>query len=170
MDHDTREAALVASGRVPDAGGRERSADEVAHQLARGLGWFSIGLGLAELVAPEALSRMVGARAHPALVRAYGAREMASGIGLLSGRGTAEWMWSRVAGDAVDLGSLWLAREERGADPARLGLATAAVAGVTMLDLAVAAYLTGSGGTTSDTSAIEGDVLLNEPAYDMPIT
>jgi hypothetical protein len=31
-----------------------------ARRLARGLGWFSIGLGFAELVAPGRISRRLG--------------------------------------------------------------------------------------------------------------
>lgn len=144
---------------------------EGARQLARGLGWFSIGLGLAELLAPDTLARMVGARPHTATVRACGAREVAVGIGLLSGRGTSEWMWARVAGDAVDLGGLWLAGEERGADRGRIGLATAAVAGITLLDVAVAGYLSQSSGPASAApAALEGDLPVNEPALDMPVT
>ena len=40
--------------------------------LAQGLGWFSIGLGVAELVAPEQLARFLGMEEHTKLIRAYG--------------------------------------------------------------------------------------------------
>jgi hypothetical protein len=33
---------------------------ETAHSMARGLGWFSIGLGLAEELAPRTLTRGLG--------------------------------------------------------------------------------------------------------------
>jgi hypothetical protein len=33
---------------------------ENAHSMARGLGWFSIGLGLAEVLAPRSLTRGLG--------------------------------------------------------------------------------------------------------------
>jgi hypothetical protein len=176
MEHDTLESR-AERGYVDAEPGYARTThegdtlQESAHQLARGLGWFSIGLGLAELTVPDALARLIGARPHTALVRAYGARELAAGIGLLSGRGTSGWMWSRVTGDLLDLGTLWLAAEERGADRGRLGLATAAVAGVTLLDLAVAGYLSQSeAGESGEASyPIEGEVL-NEPAFDMPVT
>lgn len=153
----------------------DHNVDQAAHEVARGLGWFSIALGAAELAAPDALARMIGARPHSALIRAYGAREMAAGIGLLSGRGTAEWLWARVAGDTLDLASLWLAAEERGADRTRLGLAAAAVAGVTLLDLAAASYLTAADGTAAAEEAVEpiNDEPIpvsGEPALDLPIT
>ena len=38
--------------------------------LAQGLGWFSIGLGVAELVAPEQLARFLGMEEHTQLIRA----------------------------------------------------------------------------------------------------
>ncbi len=46
----------------------------VSYKVARGLGWFSIGLGLAELIAPGALNRSLGMREHNALVRGFGLR------------------------------------------------------------------------------------------------
>ena len=52
-----------------------------AHSMARGLGWFSIGLGLAEVLAPRALTRGLGMEGHEQIVRAYGVREIATGLG-----------------------------------------------------------------------------------------
>ena len=55
-------------------------------QLADGLGWFSIALGLGELLAPGALSSTVGAKSrHGALMRFLGLREIAAGVMILSG-------------------------------------------------------------------------------------
>src|SRR5205085_6171972 len=50
---------------------------------ARGLGWFSIGLGLAELVAPRTMAELTGVRS-PGLLQLYGLREIACGVGILS--------------------------------------------------------------------------------------
>lgn len=116
----------------------------MARQVANGLGWFSLALGAAELFAPDQLARLIGTRSHTGILRAYGAREIAAGLGLLSGRATSGWLWARVAGDALDLATLAMAAELRGADRRRIGIATAAVAGVTGLDLLTAAYLTGA--------------------------
>ena len=41
--------------------------------------WFSIGLGLAELVAPRALTRALGAEGHETMVQGFGLREIAAG-------------------------------------------------------------------------------------------
>ncbi|MBX9931766.1 MAG: cyclase dehydrase [Methylobacterium sp.] len=107
--------------------------DTATDALARGLGWFSIGLGLVELLAPKALARGLGMRGQEGLVQAYGAREVATGIGILTSDDPTPWIWGRVAGDALDLATLAAAYE---GNPKKdnLLLAAAAVAGVTALD------------------------------------
>jgi hypothetical protein len=77
-----------------------------AHSVARGLGWFSIGLGLAEILAPRALTRGLGMEGHEQIVRAYGVREIATGIGILSSTHPVPWIWGRVGGDALDIATL----------------------------------------------------------------
>jgi hypothetical protein len=74
--------------------------------LARGLGWFSIGLGFAELVAPGHLARLLGMEERTDLIRLYGAREIATGVGILAQEDPTTWMWGRVGGDVVDLATL----------------------------------------------------------------
>ncbi len=115
--------------RLPDLDGRAGA------KLARALGWFSIGLGVAELAAPGTLGRVIGVKKRSGMLRAYGVREIASGVGILSGRGTGGWMGARIAGDFIDLGSLAGAITSRKAPRGRLAIAAAAVAGVTALDL-----------------------------------
>ena len=53
-------------------------------RLGRFLGWFSIMLGLAELIAPRSMTRALGMEGNETLVRAYGAREIGAGIMTLS--------------------------------------------------------------------------------------
>src|SRR5205809_6161951 len=84
----------------------ERNGSGGADKLTKALGWFSIGLGVAELVAPKAIARLVGSRNHSSLIRAYGLREIAAGVGILATSKPGPWLWSRVAGDVVDLASL----------------------------------------------------------------
>ena len=43
-----------------------------ADRLARSLGWFSIGLGIAELFAAEQMTRALGMEGKEALVRSFG--------------------------------------------------------------------------------------------------
>ncbi len=105
-------------------------------KIARGLGWFSVALGLAELIAPDTLGRFLGTR-RAGLLRTYGLRELAAGIGLLSTEklnALRPFLWSRVAGDAVDLASLGVAGV-RGDQRRNVVLATLAVLGVTGLDV-----------------------------------
>ena len=89
--------------------------------------------------------RLVGVREDRPAVRTvtavYGARELAHGAGILSGRGTAGWVWSRVAGDVLDVATVVAGAWRKGAVPARLGPALAALAGVTVADVATARAL-----------------------------
>ena len=80
---------------------------------AHGLGIFSIALGLTELLAPRALARMTGMQGRETLLRAYGLREIVTGVGLLASPDPRPWIWGRVAGDALDLSTLALGAGER---------------------------------------------------------
>jgi uncharacterized membrane protein len=112
-----------------------------ADAVITALGWFSIGLGVAQLLTPRTVSRMSGLGgglgAHPNMIRACGARELASGVGILSGRQTSRWLWSRVAGDAIDLALIGTAARSGGVHRRRLAWVAAAVAGITALDAVV---------------------------------
>jgi hypothetical protein len=112
--------------------------------VARCLGWFSLALGAAELIAPGRISRLLGVRKHDGLIRSYGIREVAAGLGLLMASQPTPWLWARVAGDAVDLGTLGAARR-RSPRTGAVDLALASVAAVTALDVAAAAGLRGNG-------------------------
>ncbi|MBV8731023.1 MAG: hypothetical protein JO336_14550, partial [Acidobacteriia bacterium] len=74
--------------------------------LTRFLGWFSIGLGISEIIMPGVIARLSGTRNHKGLIRFYGLREVAAGVGILSQPKSANWLWARVAGDLVDLASI----------------------------------------------------------------
>lgn len=113
---------------------RTRPAMLPADRVVGALGWLSLALGFAEVVAPRAVTRAVGA-SRPTLVRSYGVREIAAGMGLLTGRRTGFWLWARVIGDVLDLASL---ARMLGRDNPRRATATiafASVALVTLLDL-----------------------------------
>lgn len=108
--------------------------------IARGLGWFSIGLGLAEILMPRTMARGLNLRGREPLLVLYGLREIATGIGLLAATHRTPWMWGRVAGDALDIATLASHMQPgRRLGPA-IGLA--AVAGVTAVDVASATALT----------------------------
>lgn len=117
-----------------------------AGRLARGLGWASLGLGAAQLAAPDAIRRLAGvddSDTSRAVVPVVGAREVVHAAGLLSGRSPALWAWTRVLGDAMDLGALGVALgHRRGERRTRVVAVTAAVAGIAALDLAAAVWNT----------------------------
>lgn len=114
-----------------------------AEGLAQGLGWFSIGLGVAELVAPHQLARFLGMEGRDDLIRTYGVREVVTGVGILSQEDPTPWMWARVGGDALDLGTLAMGLGRDNPQRTNVGLAMAAVAGVTALDVYCARALAG---------------------------
>ena len=103
--------------------------------LSQGLGWFSVALGAAELILPGGLASLVGVRKHRMVFRLLGLRELASGIGILTRKNSTPWLWSRVAGDAMDLALLGTALSSPGTKQARVAAAAAAVAGVAVLDV-----------------------------------
>ena len=109
--------------------------------LASFLGWFSLGLGAAELLAPDALERFLGVEGRRTLVRAYGLREIGTGIGILTERRPAEWVWGRVAGDVLDLATLATALSPGNPRKRNVLLAMGAVAGVMALDVMAARQL-----------------------------
>jgi hypothetical protein len=111
-----------------------------AGRLAGQLGWFSIGLGLLELTAAGPLARGLGMRGQANLLRAYGVREIANGVGMLVSADRRPWIMARVAGDALDVATL-AANARHNRHPLGLALAMAAVLGVTVLDLICAEAL-----------------------------
>lgn len=120
-----------------------------AQQLARGLGWFSIGLGAAELLAPKRMSKFIGLSDHATLIRLMGVREIAAGIGVLTEDTPARSMTARVGGDALDLALLGAGLISSKSQRGRVLAATAAVAGVTALDIICRRQLNG---TSEDSS------------------
>jgi hypothetical protein len=111
--------------------------DQVGHLL----GWFSIGLGLIELLTPRRVTRTLGMEGNENLVRAYGTREIGSGILSLS-TDKQVGLWSRVAGDGLDLATLMTALRVSNPKRHNVGLALAMVLGITLLDLASAPGVT----------------------------
>src|SRR4051794_16123778 len=122
---------------VTDVRQNGRAVDEGTERLTQALGWFSLGLGVAPIGAPERLSRRVGvddSRAATAVLRAVGVREFLHASGLLLRRPL--WVWTRVAGDAMDLTMLARALSHRsGWRRRRTALATAAIVGITVTDV-----------------------------------
>jgi len=130
-------------------------------------------LGAAEVLTPGLVAGIAGIQCHSrnrAVLRAHGLRELAAGIGILTSQRRAPWLWSRVAGDALDISSLASAFTSSGNGKARLTFATAAVAGITVLDVLCAQGLgaqesgdKSKGQTAKETRAIKAIAVERSP-------
>jgi hypothetical protein len=103
-------------------------------QLAKALGWFSLGLGLTELLAPGHITRALGMEGKEGVVRAFGAREIGHGLLTLS-PDKQVGLWSRVAGDGLDIATLMAGLRDDNPKRDNVVIALAMVLGVTVLDL-----------------------------------
>ena len=106
-------------------------------RVSKGLALFSVVLGAAELFASRRITKALKADGHETLVKGFGAREVAAGAGLLMAPAHSTRVWSRVAGDVMDLGALGLAVRKAPRSKAAIG-ALAFVVGATVLDVLVA--------------------------------
>lgn len=108
--------------------------------MVRGLGGASLGLGLAEVVAPGQVARLAGVsdsgRAR-AVIRALGVRECGHAAALFLG--PDELVWTRVAGDVLDMALLLVGIAKRPPGRRRRGAISAtALAVIGAADLYVA--------------------------------
>ncbi len=78
---------------------------DASDRLAKGLGWFSIGLGALEMAAPRLVTGMLGLRGGTGWVRLFGLREIGTGLVTLSPDKPAG-LWMRVAGDVLDIAAV----------------------------------------------------------------
>ena len=105
------------------------------------LGWASIGIGLAEILAPEKVQAMLGIEdrpTHRGILRVLGVRELLHGVGILASGGRNRELiagvWSRVAGDVLDSALLGIAGTKT-KNPASFLAVAAAVAAIGMADV-----------------------------------
>jgi len=127
--------------------------------LADFLGVFSIGLGLAQFLAPEGMSKICGikdAEGNRSLMRALGAREISHGVAILSRQQPEKAVWSRVAGDALDLALLGKVIANPENHRGRALFATANVLAVTALDVMAARTLSQQPRTIANEGADKG--------------
>src|SRR5215207_11619783 len=83
-----------ASGPASQGNGHVQVDGEM-ERLARALGWFSLGLGFAQIAAPGKVAQLVGVDDNDetiAVMRVLGAREIASGLGILTQLKPALWL------------------------------------------------------------------------------
>ncbi len=143
-------------------------------RLAQGLGWFSLGLGLAQVTMPGRVTRLVGVRDHGEsrmVQRLVGARELMAAAGILSGWKPGVWLWARVAGDVMDLALLGVPLATKRTDRAKTAAALAAVAGVTVLDAYGAWRRSGRSGTDGAAQeqgmSVKAAITVNRPVAEV---
>lgn len=90
---------MVAPFERNDAASTRRSG---IYMLARILGYFSIALGLFELICTGWLAQHLGLGGYEWLVQAYGVREVLTGVIILVSPDPTIGIWLRVIGDAAD--------------------------------------------------------------------
>lgn len=139
------------------------------YDMARFLGWFSIGLGTAELLIPGVLAKLAGAHSkHKTLVRLAGLRELGHGVAILGQSKPASGIWSRVAGDAMDLVLLRLAMLRPGAHRRRLTLTTLLIGGITAMDYMCARDLSGQPSLLSNKAVpVRRSIIVNRPPEEL---
>jgi hypothetical protein len=110
--------------------------------LASNLGYFSIALGMAELFAPRTVCNAAGIKGLEKLMRLYGAREIATGLAILTSHNPEPWIWGRVAGDIADMVTVATTLQQDNArKDTNIIIALGALAAITALDVACARAL-----------------------------
>lgn len=112
-----------------------------AQRLSRSLGWFSIAVGALQLLAPRRIGWGLGTPRETGVIQAFGAREIATGIGLLAASDPKPWIWARLAGDAIDIAALAANTNHRNPRRETVGIVLASVVAVTVVDLICLASL-----------------------------
>jgi uncharacterized membrane protein len=147
MSTATYTSERARTGEWTRAGNGSRSHE--GERLAKVLGVFSVGLGLAQILAPHGVARAIGVDdddENRRTMRAVGLREIATGVGLLIQERPQPFAWGRVTGDVMDLALLGRAFRSHRHDHRRVAAATAAVAGIMVLDILASQQLSRDGG------------------------
>lgn len=143
-----------------------------AKDRAQSLALLSLGLGLAEAVVPRRVSQMVGIKPTErtnTLIRLIGLREIATGSVLLRNPSSSWAMWSRVAGDVLDLSLLAYSAAQPRSSKWRGTLSGLALVGVTILDVLSSARLSPRHAVKKLGLPIHvrQSVIVNQPPYDV---
>ena len=111
---------------------RHHDESGVDARAVKGLGWASIGIGLAEIAAPGKVQELLGIEdrpSHRGILRVLRVRELMHGYALLTedkpSREMTNSVWARVAGDVLDTAVLGVAATKTQA-PGRFAAVAAA--------------------------------------------
>jgi len=180
LQNEANAQAAQTAGRAPQNRPRNRRGsewqrnkykDKTTTQLSTSLGWLSIGLGAVEALAPRKLSGLIGVPEQPLLLRALGAREIASGLAILAQPHRPAPVWSRVIGDAIDLALLGTALRSANGNRNTILVTAAAVGGITALDVICSRQLatrTRSGQQSDESGAlrVQKSIAISRPPED----
>lgn len=108
----------------------------------RALGLASILAGVVAVAAPDRVAKFLGLKFDQQAMSAFGAREIASGAGLLSPVKPGPWFWMRAGGDLLDLTALARAIGRENPRKRVAYAAFAAVAAIAVVDIAIAIHAT----------------------------
>jgi hypothetical protein len=111
-------------------------------RIAKFLGAFSFGLGVAQLAAPDRVNDLIGIKDTPktrAIQRAAGVQELTAAQGIFAFSPPTPVLWTRVLGDIVHLGLLANALGNRRNDDSKLKATIGVVAGIGVIDALVSA-------------------------------
>lgn len=152
--------------------GMPRSAENISmtdRRIARGLGWFSLGLGIPQVLMPGRVAKLAGLQntlLKRQVMRLMGLREITAGVGIFASQPKpAEWLWARTAGDALDLALLQSAFRNPANRKGRLLFATANVLGVTAADVVQARKHSAALKASGEEMALKGrtSITVNRP-------
>jgi uncharacterized membrane protein len=161
---------------IDAAPGMPRSGEHISRadrRIARGLGWFSLGLGIPQVLMPGRVNKLAGLENtlfKRQLMRMMGLREITAGIGIFGSQPKpAEWLWARSAGDVVDLMLLQSAFRNPANRKGRLLFATANVIGITAADIVQARRHTEALKASGEEMALKGrtSITVNRPAEEV---
>src|SRR5947209_6856277 len=170
LTHNASQQGGEATQEVQERDGQNGSAlsglkNMNEEKLAQGIGWFSIGLGLAEVLTPRGVARVAGIKGNTTLIRLFGLREIASGVAIFmqqkANQRPAAALWARVAGDALDLACLGAAYASPDSNMGRLTFATANVLAVTALDVICAQQLSSDNTTATGGTTVKKSIVIN---------
>lgn len=136
-------------------------------EMVRALGWFSVGIGLIELLTPRKVSSTIDIGDHPAILRLLGLRELASGLGILTQRNPSAWMKGRFAGDLIDIALLGASVASGQARATRAAAAAVAIAKVACMDYRCSRELSAKPETNISAVHVTRAVTIDRPAEEL---
>src|SRR5690349_13122050 len=119
---------MASTAAINITNGRKNSS--AMRKIAAGLGWFSVGMGVAEIVAPGAVSKLIGVKRKSSDTRWRGVRKLAAGIGLMQAPQSGMGLLTRAGANVLELSRMRSRSRRRGSNSGRAAIGLAALAGV----------------------------------------